>query len=106
MDCFMISKNIRGGGYRSAFLIALILFVLYLVPSISVPSPSYGDTSNLASDSTVYEEKRHRIDSNESPHMRQGGRHDSHAGCPYVADKESRRYRRHDIFHIVIGYVR
>lgn len=30
--------------------------MLYLVPSISVPSPSYGDTSNLASDSTVYEE--------------------------------------------------
>ena len=34
----------------------LILFALYLAASISVPAKSYGDTSNQASDSTIYEE--------------------------------------------------
>lgn len=49
-------RKISGGGYRSTRLIALILSALYLVMSISVPSASYGDTSNPASDPTVYEE--------------------------------------------------
>lgn len=48
--------KISGGGYRSTCLIALILSVLYLAVSISVPSASYGDTESPTSDSTVYEE--------------------------------------------------